>query len=180
MNSLNYKSKNSIRMYFLISLISISLMSIGKSTHLNNYKISLNNSSNYIFTDFTILTINDTDSDGMPDEWEIANDLDPDRDDSYFDYDLDELENLEEYQHGTDPWVEDTDGDKFNDGFEVNKGTDPADPNDHPIRVWLFVLIGMILVGIVLASVWIIRVIRTDPEFTKKDKDSEISSETLK
>ena len=33
---------------------------------------------------------------------------------------------------GTDPNVPDSDGDQFNDGFEVGIGTDPNDPLDFP------------------------------------------------
>jgi hypothetical protein len=33
---------------------------------------------------------------------------------------------------GTDPTLADTDGDGWDDGFEVSQGTDPTDPLDHP------------------------------------------------
>ncbi|HDD59536.1 MAG TPA: hypothetical protein ENF69_01130, partial [Euryarchaeota archaeon] len=46
----------------------------------------------------------DYDGDGMPNGWEIENDLDPFIDDSGDDEDDDDYTNLEEYQAGTDPW----------------------------------------------------------------------------
>lgn len=45
----------------------------------------------------------DDDNDGMPDEWEIANFLDPLFDDAHDDADEDGYTNLEEYLAGTDP-----------------------------------------------------------------------------
>ena len=97
----------------------------------------------------------DTDLDGMPDEWEVANGLDPLVDDSAGDLDGDGLTNLGEYQNGADPNTADTDGEGLNDGVEVNtygtnpvaadtdgdlvddateiaQGTDPKDPNSFP------------------------------------------------
>jgi len=69
----------------------------------------------------------DSDGDGLPDSWEISHfgDLIQNPGD---DYDHDELTNLQEYQHGTDPTKWDTDGDGVNDGTEVAQGTDPLDP----------------------------------------------------
>lgn len=49
----------------------------------------------------------DDDNDQMPDEWELANGLNPLRDDSNEDPDGDSLTNLEEYLRGTDPKVAD-------------------------------------------------------------------------
>ena len=50
----------------------------------------------------------DTDSDGMPDGWEVTNGLDPLVDDSAGDPDVDGLINLDEYTNGTDPNNADT------------------------------------------------------------------------
>ncbi len=74
----------------------------------------------------------DTDGDGMPDAWEIANKLDPFADDASDDEDGDELTNAEEYALGTDPWLVDTDGDGWSDGEEVVQSTDPLDRMDAP------------------------------------------------
>jgi len=72
----------------------------------------------------------DTDDDGMPDGWEIANGLDPLNDDSGGDPDSDGLTNLQEHQLGTDPNDDDTDDDGLTDGVEVAVGLDPTDPLD--------------------------------------------------
>jgi len=78
-----------------------------------------------------VQTAVDTDGDDMPDWWEDANGLDKDDpDDATSDNDSDELTNLEEYQHGTDPNNADTDGGGVDDGDEVARGTDPLDPTD--------------------------------------------------
>ncbi|MFW9964995.1 MAG: SBBP repeat-containing protein [Candidatus Sifarchaeia archaeon] len=73
---------------------------------------------------------NDTDSDSMPDGWEVANSLNPLVDDSFQDPDNDQLTNSEEYWLGTDPQNSDSDGDGIPDGFEYSY--DPGlllDPN---------------------------------------------------
>ncbi len=73
----------------------------------------------------------DTDNDGMPDNWEIANTLNPLADDGGTDADLDGLSNLREYQHGTNPKLVDTDLDGLSDGEEVDvSGTNPLDGTD--------------------------------------------------
>ncbi|MGA1826105.1 MAG: C25 family cysteine peptidase [bacterium] len=60
----------------------------------------------------------DWDGDGMPDDWEIADGLDPGINDSMLDPDGDGLTNIEEYERGTDPLNSDTDGDGICDGDE--------------------------------------------------------------
>jgi len=71
----------------------------------------------------------DTDGDGMNDEWENDNGLNPlDSGDAKKDPDGDGLTNKKEYNLDTDPSDEDSDDDGLNDGDEVNKYlTDPLD-----------------------------------------------------
>jgi hypothetical protein len=76
----------------------------------------------------------DDDDDGMADDWELANGLDPtDPDDATEDPDGDPdgdgLYNLSEYQNGTDPQNPDTDGDGLWDHEELGAGTDPNNPD---------------------------------------------------
>lgn len=74
----------------------------------------------------------DTDGDGLPDGWEVdhnLNPLDPTGDNGALgDPDHDGLNNITEYNLGTDPRNPDTDGDGLLDGWEVQHGFDPLDP----------------------------------------------------
>lgn len=75
----------------------------------------------------------DSDNDGMPDEWEVQNGLDPlNPADAQLDADADGLVNLEEFLNSTNPHTPDTDNDGFGDGLEVAGGFDPNDPANHP------------------------------------------------
>ncbi len=61
----------------------------------------------------------DTDHDGMPDDWETANKLNPSSNaDAALDGDADTLTNLQEYQRGTNPWRSDTDLDGISDASD--------------------------------------------------------------
>lgn len=67
----------------------------------------------------------DNDGDGMPDDFELNNGLDPnDPADALEDADRDDLSNLEEFQIGTDLRNPDTDGDGITDGEETVPGRD--------------------------------------------------------
>lgn len=71
----------------------------------------------------------DNDVDGMSDEFEAANGLDPTSPlDALQDPDADQLTNLVEFRNRTNPRNPDTDGDGTDDGSEVLLGTDPLDP----------------------------------------------------
>lgn len=78
-----------------------------------------------------VMTSGDSDDDGLPDDYERANGLNPnDPVDAFEDADGDGLTNIEEYELGTDVNDADTDGDGLADGEEVNGGdsgvvTDP-------------------------------------------------------
>ena len=69
----------------------------------------------------------DLDGDGMYDSWERTHGLDPTRDDSAQDPDVDGLDNLGEHDAGTWPLTADTDADGALDGDELSGGTDPLD-----------------------------------------------------
>ena len=96
----------------------------------------------------------DSDNDRMDDNWETLNGLDPTNpEDAQQDFDVDGLTNLDEYllgtlannpdsdndslgdfeevnTYGTSPVLEDSDEDLMPDGFEVEHGLNPLNPND--------------------------------------------------
>ncbi|MBK1854962.1 sulfatase-like hydrolase/transferase [Verrucomicrobiaceae bacterium 5K15] len=76
-----------------------------------------------------LATTLDSDNDGMPDDYETVNGLNPNVDDAAGDNDAvggaDGLTNLEEYNAGTDPQDSDSDDDGLTDGAEVHGTFNP-------------------------------------------------------
>src|SRR6185436_2573313 len=64
----------------------------------------------------------DSDGDGMPDAYELSNNLNPQVNDANLDADNDGLTNIQEFHRGTNPQNADTDGDGALDGTETDTG----------------------------------------------------------
>jgi hypothetical protein len=63
------------------------------------------------------------------------------------------------FDTGTDPLLVDTDGDGFNDDFEIALGTDPTDLNSFPVGVPALPLYGLLGLGgaLVMTARWTLR-----------------------
>jgi len=77
--------------------------------------------------------LEDSDGDGMPDEWEEAHGFDVTTDDASSDPDGDGLTALEEFSLHLDPRDPDSDGDGYSDGHEVDVASQPLDSADTPL-----------------------------------------------
>lgn len=78
----------------------------------------------------------DSDGDGIPDAYEIANGLNPSVNDAATDLDGDGLSNLQEFQKGTAANLADTDADGLPDGVETGTGTyvSASDTGTNPVK----------------------------------------------
>ncbi|MED5371489.1 MAG: hypothetical protein VX899_10775 [Myxococcota bacterium] len=73
----------------------------------------------------------DSDSDGLPDSWEVRKGTSTASADGDADPDGDGLDNLGEWLFGCDPQSADSDGDGVEDLSELQSGADPLDPTDQ-------------------------------------------------
>jgi hypothetical protein len=94
----------------------------------------------------------DGDGDGMTDQWELDNGLDPDADDADADLDMDGLPNIFEFENGLDPGANDAAADADGDGYtnleEYEAGTDPNDPESKPTDFMMILLIIIIVTAV--------------------------------
>jgi len=121
----------------------------------------------------------DSDSDGLPDTWEMTYGLNPDdQNDALFDLDNDSLTNLEEYKKGTDPTNPDTDGDGYLDKFDAY----PTNPNKYKKETGqdytlIFILISLIV--IILLIIISIKLIITRSKRLREGKTNAYSGNEL-
>jgi hypothetical protein len=88
----------------------------------NNTRINIGSYGN---TGEASLVCADSDSDGLPDAWELLYWANMDVNDANSDQDGDNVINLEEYRNGLDPNDNDTDGDGLTDDWELTNGLNP-------------------------------------------------------
>jgi hypothetical protein len=81
----------------------------------------------------------DSDGDGVPDGWEINQGLDPRLTESDNDPDNDRVSNEDEFRNGSNPFSPDSDDDGVDDFREIDTGRDPARPDGGPSTIFGFV-----------------------------------------
>lgn len=107
----------------------------------------------------------DKNKNGLPDTWEIKNELSTNKDESASDNDNDGLTNKEEFSFGTNPRNNDTDKDGFIDGEEVKNGYDPDATGDSRPHVEVYIPKINILVPLTFSR-------STDEEVIQKDLEN--------
>jgi len=104
----------------------------------------------------------DSDGDGMPDSWEVANGFNPlNSSDAATDADHDGLSNFLEFKEGTQPNNNDTDGDGIVDGFDAAPLTPSEDTGGSSAASTAFdpmmILVIVLLVVVVILAVMLAR-----------------------
>lgn len=102
------------------------LMANTADGHIDFYSDNLTSLEEYLFSDQMDPCNQDTDGDGMVDDWEVSFiycGVDPLAGDSLLDPDTDTLTNIEEQAEGTNPCNPDTDGDGMPDAWEASNNS---------------------------------------------------------
>jgi hypothetical protein len=76
----------------------------------------------------------DSDGDKMPNRWELRNSLNPHKANAHRDADADGLQNLTEFEDGTDPQDDDSDDDGVEDGDDDSPAGECDDSDDDNDR----------------------------------------------
>ncbi len=86
----------------------------------------------YLVGSVAVSNSRDRDNDHLPDQWEQRYGISTTEKSGKQDPDHDRLTNRREHELRTHPRKRDTDGDGYDDGTEVRKGTNPRKARDHP------------------------------------------------
>jgi hypothetical protein len=119
---------------------SVTLTSDSESQHL--YLVGETYSFDIYSSELLLLYYQDSDNDGLTDEWEMEQGTNPTDSDSDNDGLSDYLE-IDEFQ--TNPLIADTDGDGWSDSEEVTKKTDPNNPASNPLKKQKVILLATML-----------------------------------